>query len=812
MDELIQDIKFGLRTLLRTPIFTTAAVLALGLGIGASTAVFSVLDGVVLRPLPYADPDRLVMIWDANASSGLGHEPLSPVTFLDDRRLSQVFEDATGWWRPNLNLSDSGQDPMRVSAIEVSANFFKVLGVQPALGAGFNAEPLYVPGPAAVVFSDRLWRTRYNSDPGIVGRDVQLNGRLHTVLGVMGQGFNFPTGVDVYQRLVWDFAQHSRAAHFIESVARLKPGVSLEQANGELRALHARVERDFAATNKGWTAFAVPLSHEIAGFFRPALFSLLGSVGLLLLIACINVANLLLARATVREREVALRAAIGATRGRLARQLLTESALLALAGAIVGLILASSGVSLLLRFAPIEIPRLDQVVIDGRALAFAVVVSLATVLVFGVIPALLLSRTDLQTALKTGVRGPSGAAGGHRLRRALVACEVGLAVMLLIAAGLLVRSVQRLVQEDPGFRPSGALTLSIELPERQYRDWPAVARFYGELGRMLRQEAGVTAAGLTNVAPLAPGWRIPFLIEGRPRPKEEDAPRAQHVTVDESYFQTLGVALKSGRWLTERDAADRPGVVVVNETFARLFWSGEDPLGRFIVSFARQIGPLGRTLVADSRYEIVGVVADVKNASLRSATEPAIFYSQRQFPFRNMHVLIRGPGTEQSLAAAARAAVRALDGGLPVSRVMTLERLVGEAVDRPRMLTIVMAAFAAMALTLSALGIYGVLSYSVGQRRQEISVRMALGAERDAIAWMIARQGLTLAGIGLAGGAAGGYVVGRLITSLLYGVTPLDVPTFAVVLLSVAIVAVIACSLPARRAASTNLLGALRGD
>ena len=806
-----QDVRFGVRMLARSPGFTLAAVLALGLGIGASTAVFSVLDGVVLRPLPYADPEQLLMLWDANPGTRLAHEPISPVTFLDDRALSQVFQDAAGWWRPNLNLSDPGQDPVRVSAIEVSANFFSVLGMPPALGAGFPSTPYFVRGEPEVVISDRLWRSRYSSDPDIVGRTVLLNGQPHVVMGVTARGFNFPADVDLYQRLSWDFSQHTRAAHFIEAVARLKPGVTLEQANSELRALGTRLEREFSATNKGWTIFAVPLVHEVVGFFRPALYALIGAVGLLLLVACINVANLLLARATVREHEVALRAAIGASRGQLVRQLLTESVVLAAAGAALGMMCAEVGIALLLRFAPIEIPRLDQVAIDARALLFAAGVTVSTVILFGMTPAVLLTRTDLQSALKTGVRGASSSSGGSRARRVLVAAEVALAVMLLVAAGLLVRTVERLVHEDPGFSASGVVTASVELPERAYRDWPSVARFYGELGRRLREAPSVTA-GLANVQALAPGWRIPFVIEGRPRPKAGEEANVQHVTIDETYFATLGVPLVRGRWFTERDAADAPGVVLVNETLAKAYWPGEDPVGRHVISLARQIGPLGRTLIADSRYEVVGIVADVKNASLRNATEPAMFYAQRQFPFRSMNIVIRGAANAEVLTGLVRDAVRQLDPALPLSRVSTLDRLIGDTVERPRLLMTVMGAFALLALMLSALGIYGVLSYSVSQRRQEMSVRMALGAERGAIVWLVVRQGLVLAIGGLVLGGAGGFALGRLLSGFLYGVTPTDLPTFAGVLLTVGTAALFACLLPARRAASSDLLDALRGE
>ena len=812
MHAFLQDLRFGARMLVRSPGFSFAAIVALGLGIGASTAVFTVLDGVVLRPLPYPHPEQLVMLWDANPSKGLGHEPISPVTFLDDRRLSQVFQDAAAWWRPNLNLIDAGAEPVRVSAIETSANFFSVVGIQPVLGPGFQPSPIYGP-ETQIVISDRLWRTRYGADPAIVGRDVRLNGQLHTIVGVAPPGFDFPAGVDVYQRLKWDLSQHTRAAHFMEAVARLRPGADVEQANRELHALATRLGREYAATNQGWTVNAVLLHHEVTGFFRPALYALLGAVFLLLLVACINVANLLLARATVREREVALRAAIGATRSRLVRQLLTESVLLAIVGAAVGVACAAIGVSLLLRFAPIEIPRLDQVGLDLRALGFASVASMCTVVLFGLMPAAFLARTDLQAALKTGTRGSGGARG--QTRRVLVVAEVGLAVMLLIAAGLLVRTVQHLVRQDPGFVSSGVLTASIELPGSAYRDWPSVARFYSALATSLRANPAVTGASATNVMPLAPGWRIPFQVEGRPRPKAGDEAMVQHHSVDEAYFQTLGVPLLRGRWFEDRDNADRPdshGVVLINETLAKAYWPGEDPVGRMITSYARAIGPLGQSLIRDSRYEVVGIVGDVKNASLKNATEPAIFYTQRQFPFRNMHLVVRGHGSAESLTGAVRDAVRRLDPGLPLSGVSTLDRVVGETIDRPRMLTTVMSVFAVLALSLAALGIYGVLSYAVNQRRQELSVRMALGAEPRAIVWLVLRQGLILAAAGLASGAAGGYVLGRLLSGLLYGVTPADAPTFGIVLAVTGAVAIAACVLPARRAAATDLLDALRGE
>ncbi len=463
LDGLAHDLRFGLRLLRRRPAFTLAALLALTLGIGATTAVFTLLDRVVLRPLPYPEPDRLAMVWETNTAKGLPHEALSPVNFLDYRGLSHVFSDAAAWWYPQVNLTEPGHEPLRVPAVETSANLFSVVGAQPALGAGFPPGPLYARELVAVI-SHRLWRERFGADPAIVGKTITLNDEAFTVVGVMPAGFDYPKGTDVWERLNWDMGQHSRAAHFMEAVFRLGPGVSLDRADAELRALTARLAAEHAATNGGWSARAVPLAHEVVGYFRPALVALFGASALLLLIACTNVASLLLARATVREREVAVRAAIGAGRGRLVRQFLTESLILAVAGTLLGTVVGLAAVRALVAVSPVPVPRFTGVSLDGAVLAFAAAIAGLTAVGFGVVPAVFMARGDIQRPLKEAGRGVDGTGARRRARSLLVSAEIALAVMLLVGAALVGRSFMRLVGEDPGFRPSHVTTVSFDLP------------------------------------------------------------------------------------------------------------------------------------------------------------------------------------------------------------------------------------------------------------------------------------------------------------------------------------------------------------
>ena len=814
MDALLQDIRFGLRLLRRTPGFTLAAMLALALGIGATTAVFTLLDRVVLRPLPYPDADRLLMVWETNDTKGLSHERLSPVNFMDYRALPQVFEDAAAWWYPQLNLTETGREPLRVNAVEASANFFSVIGVQPVLGAGFPPSPLYA-RERVIVISDRLWRERFDADRGIVGRLVTLNGEAFTVDGVMPSGFRYPNDTDVWQCLTWPLEQHSRAAHFMESLFRMKPGVTVDAANAELRALTARLAQEHAATNGDWRARAVPLAHEVQGYFRPALFALFGAAACLLVITCTNVASLLLARATVREREVAVRAAIGAGRGRLVRQFLTESVLLAVGGTVLGIGAAAAGVKAMILLSPVSVPRLDSAasLVDARVLLFACAIAALTAIAFGMVPAVFMARGDVQRPLREA--GRSGDAGGRRAARsALVVAEVALAVMLLVGASLLGRAFEHLVAQDPGFQPARTVTASLELPY-SYRDFRKIADFYSQLLTTIRSQNGVSVAGLSTFLPLDAGWRLPFFVSGQPRPALNDLPQAQTHVVDEEYFRAIGAPLIAGRFFETRDTVDAPGVVLINQAMAKRQWPSANPIGQTItMAVGGQqlvIGPMGLLLLpSTTAFQIVGVVADVKNQSLTSATEPAIFFTYRQFSFREFHLVVQGRADAAQLVAAVRASVRQLDPNLPVAEARTLQQVVDAATDRPRALMLLMAAFAVIALVLAALGIYSVLSYGVNQRRQELSVRMALGAQRRDVVWLVVRQGLMLSMAGGVAGITGAVVLGRTLARLLYGVSSIDAAAYVIALAVVFASALAACWLPARRAAVLNPSDGLR--
>jgi predicted permease len=809
-ETLVQDVRFGWRLLRRTPGFTAAAVLTLGLGTGVTTAVFSVLDQVVLRPLPYSEPDRLTMVWETNSSRSLAHERLSPVNFGDYRALTHVFEDAAAWWYPQLNLTEAGREPVRVKAVEASANFFDVLGVQPSLGAGFPGEPLYDRDPAAVI-SYRLWRDRFGSDPSIVGSSIVLNGVPHTVAGIMPQGFGFPENTDVWQRLTWDMAQHSRGAHFMESVARLKPGVTAASANTELAALTARLGREFNATNGDWSARAVPLAHEVAGFFRPALFALFGAAGFLLLLTCTNVAGLLLARGTVRAREVAVRAAIGAGRSRLVQQLLTESGMLALFGTAAGLAVAAGAVRLLTVLSPVELPRLAAAGVDGRILTFAALVAAITAVACGVVPAFLMTRTDIQAPLRESGRGSDGG-GARRVRSMLVAGEIALAVMLLVGAALVARGFTRLVAEDPGFRLTNAVAVNVEVPST-YTDFAKVSDFYGRVLERLRAQPGVAAGGATNFLPFEAAWRMPFVVNGRPRPPAGEEPLAQHQTVDEEYFRALGVPLLKGRFFVERDSTGSPGVVIVNRTLADREWPGEDPLGQTISIAARAVGPLGRALMpAGASYEVVGIVGDVKNRALSDPVEPALYFTHRQFPFRGMHIVVQGAVDRRSAATALRQAIREADPNLPTAEARSLQEVLSAQTERPRALFLLMAVFAGVALLLAAVGVYSVLSYAVAQRRMELSIRMALGASPAGVVWLVVRQGLALCALGLFLGVAASLALGRTLSTLLNGVSSADPAAFFVAAALVIVVAAAACMLPARRAVAADVSTGLRAQ
>ena len=809
MTTFLNDLRFAIRTLRRSPSFTIAAIIALGLGTGSAAGVFSLLRGVVLRPLPYAQPERLVMLWETNHAKGLEHEPISPVNFGDYRALTNVFEDVAAWWTPQINLTDDSGEPARVNAIETTENLFSVLGVRPYIGSDFAVHPKLYGGERHAIISHRLWQSRFAGDRAVIGKVVHLNGYNYTVIGVMPAGFAYPGQTDLWEQMGWDPSQHSRFAHFMESVGRLKPGVSIEQAERELANVTTRLAAENKASNGGWSARVVRLDREVAGVFRPALFALLGASGLLLLIACINVANLLLARAVARRREVALRAAIGASRPRLIRLFLTESLVLAVIGATLGLGVAVLSVRGLLAWSPIQIPRAEGIGVDLSVLLFATIIAVVTAVAFGLVPALFMSRAELQDALKDGTKGTG--TRGRNLRSGLVVAEVALAVMLLAGSGLLIRSVAKLVRVDAGFDPTSSITIDLQLPDAAYRDWPRVDQFYTTLVQTLRSNPEIVAVGAANVLPLDPGWktRIPFQVVDAPTAAAQ-APEAQFHIADEGYFNALRVPLLSGRIFSAQDNAATPPVVMVNETMARRTWPGQSAIGKRIRTTIVGIGPLSRKLVKGDQFEIVGVVKDIKNSSLRVAAEPAVYFAERQFPSRKMHLTVRGHGDPARLAAIARQEVQRIDPMVALGEIKPMERVVGESIDPPRFVMLLMTVFAGLALSLAAVGIYGILTFMVSHRRREIGIRLALGAEPGAMLRMIVREGVGLTLIGCAIGVAGAFVAGRALSGFLYSVEPWDPATLGGVVAVVLAVAAAACLVPGRRAAAEDPASALR--
>jgi putative ABC transport system permease protein len=809
MDNLLKDLRYGARTLLKNPGFTVIAVLALALGIGANTAVFSIVNAVLLRPLRFERPEQLVTIWETNLSQGLGHSQVSPVTFTDWRQQNQIFDGVATWWYPQVNLTDTGTEPVRVRTIDATDNFFSVLGVQPMLGR------LFLPGEdqrgadLIAVLSYNLWKTRFNSDPSVIGKPIALDGRLHSVVGVMPQGFNYPENIEVWRPLGWDPAQHNRGARFMEAVARLAQGVTIEQAQAEMTALGHRLEQEYPRTNIDWGVTLIPLRNEIVGNFRVALLVMLGAVAFVLLIACANIANLLLARAGARQKEIAIRLAMGASRSRLIRQFLTESILLASLGCALGLVLAYFGGKALMTLNPVAIPRSNEIGIDARMLGFTLGITLITGIIFGLVPALQASKPDLNQVLKEGGRD-SKSSSGNSIRNALVVSEIAIALVLLIGAGLLLKTFIRLQRAEPGFNPDGVLTFNLQLPGSKYSDWRQVSSFYTRILDRIKSLPGVQSADAASFLPLESGWRLKFSIAGRPPAEPGEEPIAQHRPISKGYFQTMRIPLIEGRELTERDNVDAPGVIVINQALAHRYWPDEDPIGKRIVSTVRSIGPLGRVMPKALDFEVVGVVGNEKNNGLNAAAEPAIYFSHDQFAYRSMSVMVRSSSNPMSLLGAIQNEVWAMDNSLPVSEVKTANQILANSVAQPRFSVLLLGIFAALALILAAVGIYGVMSYSITQRTREIGIRMALGAQSSDVLRMVLGEGFKFAFAGIGIGLVGAFLLTRFLTSLLYGVSAADPITYAGVSAILAAVALVACYIPARRATKVDPLVALR--
>jgi len=822
---VLSAIRLALRQFQQHPSFAIVTILVLGLGVGAATTVFTVVDSVVLRPLPYAAPDQLVTLWDTNTEKGLAHDPISPVNFMDDRALP-VFQDAAAWWRPSINLVDPGQDPVRVNTIEVSGNLFDVLGVGPQLGAGFPAGgPLFVPNDRIAVISDRLWRTRYSADRSIIGRPLVLNGTPYIVAGVMPPRFHFPDDVDVWQRLQWDLNRHSREAHFMEAVARLKDGTTIAQAQSAIDTLTGRLAVEYPVTNKGWGRRLVPLLDEQLGYYRPALMVLFGAVGILLVIGCLNVASLLLTRALSREKEIAIRVAMGASPRQLVVQLLAESSVLSVAGAVVGTAAAWLTLPLLVQLMPVSIPRLEEAAIDLRALGAGVAVIVGTTLFFGLVPALVLLRSQLVTDLRTGERGSSR--GARTIYSVLVAGEVALACALLVASGLLVRTVSGMMNTPTGIDANEVVVSSVQLSGRDYNDWSKVARVHGAIIDNLRQQPGVIAAGGSNFMPFEVGWRGPFGIEGDPAPpRPEDAPQVQYHSVSDGYFESMGAAMAAGRTFAAGDQVEAAGVVVVNESFAARYFGDGRTTGRVITTLTGGIGPLGLNLVRirprppgtpaaahnpPTRFEVIGVVKDVRNAPFGQPVEPAIYFSTRQFPFREQFLTVR-TADRASAIAAIRTALQQEAPGIPMGVARTWGERFGEHTAEPRLLMTTLLFFGGLAALLAALGVYGLFSWSVALRTRELAIRLTLGAKPAAVGALVIRQSAMLVIAGLAIGMGIIRLAESALSRVLFGVTASDATALVTAGAFLLLAAMVACVPPALRAMRVDPVEGLRAE
>jgi putative ABC transport system permease protein len=803
IEDLRRDVRYAVRTLSRTPGFTLAALLALAVGIGANTAVFSVVNGVLLRPLPYADPDRLVMIFTSRPHSGRGNA--SVAEFLDWKSASRSFETLDAVDQSRFTLTGDGE-AVQVSALSVTATFFETLKARPLLGRTFATGEDQPGRDPTVVLSERLWRQRYAANPDIVGKSVILEGRPHTVIGVMPASFEF------WQRDVEAWAifplrpPTRRGPHLLRGLARLRPGVAPSEAAAEMEMIARNVERANPKDYANLRFPVVPLREVIVGEIRPLLWVLSGAVVLVLLIAVSNVANLMLARATARRRETAVRLSIGASRGRLVRQFMTESVLLSLAGGALGTALAMSAVTALRSLGPQELPRLGEIQVDGRVLAFTVLVSLASAILFSLAPTLTASAVSLSERLKSGARAGESRSQG-RARGVLVVAQVTLSIMLLIGAGLLIRSFTELGRVDPGFAapPDRVLTLLVSLSGPRFDKPDVRSMFWDELLTRVRALPGVEAASISLTIPPYGTEFDDYEIEGKPLPMGEEHPSVPVPFVSHDYRKTLGIPLLRGRWFNEGDRADTPRVTVISESMARKHFSGEDPVGRRM----KYGGP---NQTSHPYMEIVGVVGDVKYLGL-GRHSGAVFYELNfRMPLRDMWLLVRTQDEPQPLVAAVRREIHGLDPNVPVDRVSTMAQALAGSLALPRFRSVLMTVFAASALLLSAIGIYGVIAYSVAQRTQEIGVRMALGATSVGVIRMVLGQGGRLAIKGIALGVGGAVGLTRFLERMLFGIEPLDSITFACAVLVIGAVAIVACTVPALRAARVDPVTALRQE
>jgi predicted permease len=813
LETIWNDFRYAIRNLGRTPSFIIVMVVTLALSIGANSAIFSVIEGVLLRPLPFGQPDRIVRIFFN--SDTYPKFPLNPFDLRDLRTRNRTFDSFAGIVRADAQLSGAGE-PVMLHAFRVTSGYFRVLGFSPARGREFSTADEVPAAGRLAILSDRLWRTRFASNPSIVGHSITLNAGTYTVVGVMPPAVRHPGNdyhaiadgdtVDLWLPFSFEGDPTRRGSHFMEGIGRLKPGVSPQQANADLSAILHQLSSE-NLTGRDWRVIVVPLYRELVGPTERMLFVLLAAVGLLLLIACVNSANLLLARSSARVREIAVRSALGAARSRIVRQLLTESLVIAFAGAALGTLLAVGGVRALVAFLPAGFPRAAEIHLDPWVFLFTLVTAVVTGLLFGLVPALTASRTDLQQSLREGGRNATGSSRQLRLRNVLVVGETGLACVLLIAAGLMLHSFVNLLKSDPGFRPQQVLTAAISLPYEQYRTAQQVQHFYDQLISSLESLPGVQSAGVGTDLPWT-GYDENaggFAVEGRSA-EYNDKTTARYHVASLDYFRAMGIPLLNGRFFTGHDLRDAPNVIVINESMAKRYWPGEDAMGKRI-SFSDK--PTEKDWL-----RIVGVVGDIKDQPASSAAKSAFWWPLTQMPFDNtdMSVAVRSTLDPAQLATQLRLALRQLDASLAIADLRLMNQITDASVSSQRFTLFLIGLFAALALVLATIGMYGVISYSVSQRMPEFGMRIALGARPWDLLRLIVGQGLTLSILGAAIGLLCAAAFARLLGSLLYGVSALDPVTFAAVAVLALATTTLACYFPANRATKADPMTSLRSE
>jgi putative ABC transport system permease protein len=812
------DLQYAFRILLKNPVVTAVAVLTLALGIGANTAIFSVLNAVVLRPLPYAEPDRLVMVWETLA--GNDRRSAAPGNFNDWREQNKTFSDMAATFYGNFNLTGVGE-PERVNGSTVTSNLMTTLGVSPQLGRTFQADDDQHQDQRLVILSDGLWRRRFGADTTVVGKNITIDETSYTVIGVMRSGFSYPVKSDLWvlgrdrnavsMSLISQFPTNDwsreRDAHFMSVVGRLKPGVTLAQAQSDMAGIASRLERDFPDTNGGLGSNVISLHTQIVGNVKTLLSILLGAVALVLIIACTNVASLLLARATKRDREFAIRRAVGASRWRLIRQLLTESVVLSLAGGLAGLGLAVWTVNLFIKLSPGDIPRLNEASVDLRLLCFTFAVSLLTGIAFGLWPAWHATGGSLNQSLKEAGSKSSEGKQRRRSRNVLIITELALAQVMLVGAGLLIMSYVRVSQINPGFRSEDVLSAKIAPAASKYPDTRTRIQFYSQVIEKLQVLPGVTSVGMVMNLPLSgASMNRGFTVEGRPEPKPDENISMDYQVVSRDYFSTLNIPVLRGRSFTASDTENSTRVIVINDSMARRYWPNEDPVGKRMA--------IGESSKDTSWRTVVGVVGDVRHASLTEGPVPTGFIDYRQDleSWPRMAFVLKTSAEPASLSSAVRTSLMSIDPRQPVYAVEPMGKLLSTDVAPRRFVLLLVGSLALVALSLAAVGIYSIISFSVSERTREIGIRMALGAKGGDVLRMVLGQGMTVAVVGIVAGLAIAFGITRLLTTLLFGVSATDPTTFFIVAVTLTVIALMACYLPARRATRVDPLVALKEE